>query len=89
MIGTVERVEPNGILLINHKPLIALPGIKEGKLPTKIANVDIGAHGVSWLQILVAGNEVKFTPIAKRDQFVECQFKLHQTTHDVSLACFC
>ncbi|KAI4468916.1 protein c3orf33 [Holotrichia oblita] len=82
LIGTVERVEPNGVLIINHKPLIALPGIKDGELPTKIANIEIGGHGVSWLQILVAGNEVKFTPIAKRDQFVECQFKLHQTTHD-------
>lgn len=77
-------MEPNGILLINHQPLIALPGIRKGELPSKIANVETTGHGISWLQTLVAGNEVEFVPISKRDKYVECQFKLHQTTRDVS-----
>lgn len=77
-------MEPNGVLLINHKPLVYLPGIRQGELPTKIAKVDISAHGISWLQILVAQNDVKFIPIAKKDKFVECQITLQQKTHDVS-----
>ncbi|GJQ80166.1 hypothetical protein Trydic_g23744 [Trypoxylus dichotomus] len=82
LIGVVKRVEPNGVLLINHQPLVTLPFVRDGELPTRIANVELSGHAVSWLQILVAGNTVKFTPVAKRDQFVECQFKLNQKTHD-------
>lgn len=76
----VERIDPNGaLLMIKHKPLVPLPGLSDGELPVKISGVKVSGLGLNWLQAIVAGNEVKFIPIAKAQNFVQCKVLLPQT----------
>ncbi|KAJ3648948.1 hypothetical protein Zmor_014696 [Zophobas morio] len=79
LTGVVERIDPNGaVLMVNHKPLIPLPGISNGQLPVKITGVKVFGFGLNWLQTIVVGNEVKFIPIAKQEKFLQCQVLLPQ-----------
>lgn len=80
----MERIDPNGaLLMIKHKPLVSIPGIPDGQLPVKISGINVSGLGVSWLQAIVAGSEVKFVPLSKEQHFVQCEVLLPQTTHDV------
>lgn len=87
MLGTVKRIEPNGgLLMILHKPIIKIPGTKSGHLPVKIAGIKVTGNGISWLQSIVAGNEVKFIPILKNKNYVQCEVLLPQLTFNVSFS---
>lgn len=70
--------------MIRHKPLVKLPGIKAGELPVKISGVNVSGLGISWLQTIVAGNEVQFIPVLKDKNAVHCEVVLQQPTKDVS-----
>lgn len=88
LTGLVERIEPNGaLLMIQHKPLVQIPGINSSaqQLPVKISGVNVYGHGISWLQAIVAGNEVKFIPVLKEKDYVQCEVLLPQQTLDVNL----
>lgn len=70
--------------MIKHKPLITLPGVRNGALPVKISGVNVSGLGISWLQTIVAGNEVQFVPVLKEKDAVQCEVVLQQPTKDVS-----
>ncbi|XP_017777061.1 PREDICTED: uncharacterized protein LOC108563029 [Nicrophorus vespilloides] len=79
LTGFVERIEPAGpLLMIQHKPLIQLPGMNKVALPVKVYGVNITGHGVSWLQSIVANNEVTFIPIEKNEKCVSCEIVFSQ-----------
>lgn len=82
LTGLVERVEPSGaLLMISHKPLVQIPGLNSSsqqQLPVKISGVNVSGHGISWLQAIVVGNEVKFIPVLKEKNFVQCEVLLPQ-----------
>ncbi|XP_025835705.1 protein C3orf33-like [Agrilus planipennis] len=85
LIGTIQRIEPNGALLMfQHKPPFTLPFTRVGSLPVKIAGIEVSGLGISWLQTIVAGREVTCIPIKKCKNFVECTVTLQQKTLDVS-----
>lgn len=73
--------------MIQHKPLVQIPGINSSaqQLPVKISGVNVYGHGISWLQAIVAGNEVKFIPVLKEKDYVQCEVLLPQQTLDVNL----
>lgn len=73
--------------MVEHKPLVPLPGIPRGALPVKISGVNVSGLGISWLQTLVAGNEIQFVPVLKDKEFVHCEVILPQVTKDVSKSC--
>lgn len=92
----MERIEPSGaLLLVKHKPLIPLPEVRNGALPVKISGVNVSGLGISWLQTIVAGNEVQFVPVAKEMEAVLCEVLLTQAFKEkgkvsgISLLCFC
>lgn len=70
--------------MIKHKPLVQLPGISGGELPVKISGINVSGLGISWLQTIVAGNEVQFVPVLKDKDAVHCEVTLQQPTKDVS-----
>lgn len=79
--GIVERIEPNGaLLMIKHHPIIPLPINTTDNLPVKVTGVNISGLGISWLQTIVAGNEVKFVPVGKSREFVQCKVILPQVS---------
>lgn len=84
LTGYVERIEPKGaLLMVKHKPLIQLPFAKsEKELPVKISGVNVSGLGISWLQTVVAGNEIKFYPIKKDKDWVHCEVLLLQVVKD-------
>ncbi|KAJ8973522.1 hypothetical protein NQ317_014247 [Molorchus minor] len=86
LTGVVTRIEPNGaLLMIQHKPLVDIPLIPSGQLPIKISGVNVTGLGLNWLQAIVAGSEVKFLPIAKEKDFVQCEVLLLQHSKDKKL----
>lgn len=70
--------------MVEHKPLVDIPLIKSGQLPVKISGVNITGLGLSWLQSIVAGQQIKFVPITKDTNFLQCQVLLVQKTKNVS-----
>jgi hypothetical protein len=62
--------------MVRHKPLLTLPGLPGGHLPVKISGVTVSGLGLSWLQAVVTGHEVKFILLAKGRDFVQCQVLL-------------
>ncbi|XP_054010980.1 protein C3orf33 [Hylaeus anthracinus] len=73
--GTVIRVEPScgTLLMVDHKPLIPLPRLSNSNyLPVKIAGVNVTANGISWLQTIVCGKSITFTPLAKEKEYLNC-----------------
>ncbi|KAF2901135.1 hypothetical protein ILUMI_05054 [Ignelater luminosus] len=86
LVGTVESIEPTGaLLMVRHKPLVTLPGANNGALPVKVSGVNVTGHGISWLQAIVAGHEIKFIPVLKEKDWVQCEVLLEQQTHDKKL----
>lgn len=82
--GTVQRIEPNGaLLMVNHKPLVSLFSTNSATLPVKVYGVNVSGHGISWLQAIVAGHEVKFIPVVKTQKYVECEVVLPQLRQEV------
>ncbi|CAH1114978.1 unnamed protein product [Psylliodes chrysocephalus] len=80
--GCVKGIHPNGVLIIEHKPLVPLPLIPSGELPVKISGVNVIGFGTNWLQSIVAGQDVTFIPISKEKDYVQCQVLLMQTVRD-------
>ncbi|KAF5274068.1 hypothetical protein FQR65_LT04466 [Abscondita terminalis] len=79
LAGNVHRIEPtNGLLLINHRPLIPLPFSNRIPLPVKISGIEITRNGISWLQTIVVGNNVKFIPISVSKDWVQCEVTFEQ-----------
>ncbi|KAJ8963319.1 hypothetical protein NQ318_018788 [Aromia moschata] len=79
LTGVVKRIDPNGtLLMIQHKPLVDIPLIPAGQLPVKISGVNVTGLGLNWLQAIVNGSEVKFIPIVKEKEFVQCEVLLLQ-----------
>lgn len=71
--------------MIKHKPLVNLFLVPSGLLPVKICGVKLSGLGINWVQSIVTGQEVKFIPVTKEKNFVQCQVILLQETKDVSL----
>uniref|UniRef100_A0A1Y1M8B0 TNase-like domain-containing protein n=1 Tax=Photinus pyralis TaxID=7054 RepID=A0A1Y1M8B0_PHOPY len=83
LTGTVEGVDPTkGLLLINHKPLLELPFTSPGALPVKLSGVHVKGHGISWLQAIVRGSQVKFIPVLKEKDWVQSEVSLDQLAYD-------
>lgn len=83
----VTRIDPSdGLLMVQHKPLVNIFLVPSGQLPVKILGIKISGLGLNWLQAVVAGQEVKFIPVTKEKDFVQCQVLLLQTIKDVSLS---
>ncbi|XP_018572144.1 uncharacterized protein LOC108911644 isoform X1 [Anoplophora glabripennis] len=83
LTGLVKRIEPDGaLLMVQHKPLVNIPLIPSGQLPVKITGVNVTGLGISWLQTVVVGSEVKFVPILKGRNLVECEVLLVQPSKD-------
>lgn len=45
-------------------------------LHSQVAGVQINANGYSWLQSVTVNHKVKFLPLSKKDDHVECQVLL-------------
>jgi len=78
--GTVSSIEPSQksgpLLRINHSPPLNIFFASKKRLPVKVAGVQINANGYSWLQSVTVNNKVKFLPLSKKDDHVECQVLL-------------
>lgn len=82
----VTIIDPRvGLLMVKHKPLINIFLVPSGELPVKIFGVKISDIGYSWLQHVTAGKEVKFIPVVKEKDFVQCKVLLLQHIKDVSI----
>ncbi|KAJ8926054.1 hypothetical protein NQ315_009909 [Exocentrus adspersus] len=83
LTGLVRRIDPNGaLLMVQHKPLVNIPLVPSGQLPVKISGVNVSGLGINWLQAVVVGSEVKFVPVLKQRDAVECEVMLLQETKD-------
>lgn len=83
LTGLVKRIDPSGpLLIVQHKPLVNIPVIPSGNLPVKISGVNVAGLGISWLQTIVVGSEVKFVPLLKGRDMVECEVLLVQKSKD-------
>lgn len=71
--------------MVNHLPIMKLPGIKEGELPVAISGVKLSGLGVNWLQAIVVGNEIKFIPVKKTKDALLCEVEMSKKSHDVSV----
>ncbi|XP_060517467.1 uncharacterized protein LOC132696580 [Cylas formicarius] len=81
--GLVKRIEPNeGLLMVEHKPLINIPIVPSRQLPLKISGVHVTGLGFSWLQAIVVGQNIIFIPIFKDKNFVKCEVLLAEKTKD-------
>lgn len=81
----VTRIDPSGgILMVQHKPLVNVFLVPSGQLPVKILGVKVSGLGLNWLQAVVSGKEVKFIPVLKDKNYVQCQVLFLQETRDVS-----
>lgn len=69
--------------MVKHKPLVNIFLVPSGQLPIKIFGVKLSGLGHSWLQAVVAGQDVKFIPVIKEKDFVQCQVFMLQETRDV------
>lgn len=78
--GTVSSIEPSQnagpLLLVNHSPPLNIFFTSKKRLPVKVAGVQINANGYSWLQSVTVNHKVKFLPLSKKDDHVECQVLL-------------
>ncbi|KAH1021946.1 hypothetical protein HUJ04_011429 [Dendroctonus ponderosae] len=83
LTGLVKRIDPNGgLLLVEHKPLLDISWISSGQLPIRISGVKVAGLGLNWLQAIVVGNQIKFIPVAKDPNFLQCEVLLVQNTKD-------
>ncbi|KAK5649141.1 hypothetical protein RI129_004033 [Pyrocoelia pectoralis] len=85
LTGTVQGIDPTkGLLLINHKPLLPLPFTSTGMLPVKLSGINVTRHGISWLQAIVVGSQVKFIPVAKEKNWLQSEVSFDQIAYNVS-----
>lgn len=73
--GIVARIDPTSgvLLLVDHKPLIPFPRFGKNKyLPIKLAGITTNNQGISWLQTIVNGKKITFTPLAINKDYLNC-----------------
>ncbi|XP_043485463.1 protein C3orf33 [Polistes fuscatus] len=73
--GRVTRIDPahGTLLLVDHIPLLPFPRLSKNKyLPIKLAGINTTSHGISWLQCLINGKNVKFLPLDKKKDYLNC-----------------
>ncbi|XP_012254759.2 uncharacterized protein LOC105685350 [Athalia rosae] len=84
--ANVLRIEPNSqgpFIMVETVPLIPLPRFgKTKELPIKIANVDVTANGINWLQSVLRGKRIIFIPLIKKTDAVESRVSLIQTNEN-------
>lgn len=78
--GRVLGVELGGpatppLLLVDHQPIIPIARQSSSGLPVHIAGVDISGNGISWMQSVLTGEQVKFTPLKINPSSVSCIVK--------------
>ncbi|CAG9765282.1 unnamed protein product [Ceutorhynchus assimilis] len=79
LTGQVKSIDPNGtLLMVEHKPLVDIPLIKSGQLPVKISGINVSGLGMNWIQSVVVNREIKFVPVSKDADFLQCQVILVQ-----------
>ncbi|XP_047097298.1 uncharacterized protein LOC124711324 isoform X1 [Schistocerca piceifrons] len=78
--GRVLGVELGGpttppLLMVDHQPIVSLTRQSSSCLPVHIAGVDISGNGISWMQSVLVGDQVKFTPLKINPSNVSCIVK--------------
>lgn len=88
LTGKVVSVETSAgaappLLLVDHHPIVGwrLRQSNMKGLPVHISSVDILNNGVSWLQHVVVGSNIKFTPLKANPESLSCIV----TSHTVSI----
>jgi hypothetical protein len=84
LTGKVVSVETSAgasppLLLVDHNPVLGwqLRQSATKCLPVHISSVDILNNGVSWLQHVVVGNYIRFTPLKANPEFLSCIVRSH------------
>jgi hypothetical protein len=77
--GKVVSVETSAgttppLLLVDHRPVVGwqLRQSVTKCLPVHISSVDILNNGVSWLQCVVVGSNIRFTPLKANPESLSC-----------------
>jgi len=88
--GTVSSIEPSQksgpLLMVNHSPPLNVFLSSKKRLPVKLAGVQVNANGFSWLQSVTVNHKVTFLPLSKKDDHVECQvFLLNSSPYKPTL----
>jgi hypothetical protein len=62
------------LLLVDHHPVVGwqLRQSATKCLPVHISSVDILNNGVSWLQHVVVGTDIRFTPLKVNPESLSC-----------------
>lgn len=88
LTGKVVSVETSAgasppLLLVDHYPIVGwrLRQSSMKCLPVHISSVDILNNGVSWLQHVVVGSNIRFTPLKANPESLSCIV----TSHTVSI----
>lgn len=88
LTGKVVSVETSAgasppLLLVDHYPIVGwqLRQSNMKCLPVHISGVDILNNGVSWLQHVVVGSNIRFTPLKANPESLSCIV----TSHTVSI----
>jgi hypothetical protein len=84
LTGKVMSVEPSAgasppLLLVDHHPVVGwqLRQSVTTCLPVHISSVDILNNGVSWLQHVVVGSNIRFTPLKANPESLSCIVRSH------------
>lgn len=79
LTGKVVSVETSAgasppLLLVDHYPIVGwqLRHSSMKCLPVHISSVDILNNGVSWLQHVVVGSNIRFTPLKANPESLSC-----------------
>ncbi|PSN37124.1 hypothetical protein C0J52_12594 [Blattella germanica] len=75
------------LLLVDHHPILASKWRRSNDkcLPVHVSSVDVLNNGVSWLQHIVAGSNVKFTVLKTNPQFASCIVTASSTRRNVGV----
>lgn len=92
LTGKVMSVEPSAgasppLLLVDHHPVVGwqLRQSVTTCLPVHISSVDILNNGVSWLQHVVVGSNIRFTPLKANPESLSCIVRSHTKCGDVGV----
>lgn len=84
LTGKVVSVETSAgasppLLLVDHHPIVGWQLRKSSLkgLPVHISSVDILNNGVSWLQHVVVGSNIRFTPLKANPESLSCIVTSH------------
>lgn len=67
------NLNPDVVLMVEHKPRIPLPRLSRHKyLPVKLAGIDVTPNGISWLQVVANNKDIKFIPLSKTKEHLNC-----------------